>query len=465
MTDTVTSTTEAQRLIDRLTAAGITLPYEARAALTETYGTFLDGLLSLRDRSFYSPQDRWDYLVSSFRATHPSIFSAESISGYQPLVMPHLEAAWNEALAGRYPVGTAVYTTTDVVGVPPMIGGTVESTLFGVLPTITVRFDGGYGTVQAHPWHLAKPTPDVPLVGESLPVGTRLRLLPDPKTYRDGGVYFSGNVTEVEVIAYYSNDTQGDVRVKRLDGNGPEDQTVGRQYLRRIEVDVVPGTTAFPEAPVDIRANHSACVRRITEWANNDARDVATGVDAQMRAFGDMWPDDGCGSTSVAKDWCSAVMRYKAERLGIAFPVVAEPEPEPVTYSEAAYESLKAERDRLRQWQNQAIADMEKASQRLISEADRRNWCSEYDEIVDAINGDLAVLAFEERRKEIEVTISGYVRVPFTYSITVEVTDSDDAESDAMDQFTSNVSASEIVRYHSDAYNAEFEDDLEAERD
>lgn len=464
MTDTVTSTTEAQRLIDRLTAAGITLPYEARAALAEAYGPFLDGLLTLRDRSFYSPQDRWDYLVRSFRATHPSIFSAESMSGYQPLVTPHLEAAWNEALAGRYPVGTRVYTTEQVVGVEPMIGGTVTSTLYGVLPSIRVTFDGGYGEVQVNPWHIAKHTPDVPLIGEPLPVGTRLRLLPDAKTYRDGGVYFGG-VTEVEVIAYYTSDTQPDVRVKRLDGGGPEDQTVGRQYLRRIEVDVVPGTTEFPQAPSDIRVNHGADVTRIREWADNDERDVKAGVDEQMRFFGDLgiWPTDSCGTSGEAKDWVSAVMRYKAERLGIAFPVVAEPEP--VTYSEAAYESLKSERDRLQRWQQQAIADMEKASQRLISEADRRNWCSEYDEIVDAINGDLGVLAFEERRKEIEVTISGYVRVPFTYSVTVEVSDEDDAESDAIDQFTSNVSASDVMRYHTDAYSAEFEDDLEAERD
>jgi hypothetical protein len=303
---------------------------------------------------------------------------------------------------------------------------------------------------------------------EPIPVGTKMRLYHPCATSNGGSVYFDPSVIEVESIAYYTNDTMPDVRVKRLDGSGPEDQSVGRAFLY---LPVVPGTTEMPQAPYEIRSNHPVEVRALTAWVEDGVRDVKGGVDEQMSAWGDrsMWPTDSCGTTGVAKDWASALMKAKCERNGWPFPV-EDDEPEGVTRTmhdavRAERDSLAAEVARLRDWQTKAVTDSETISEVYNSEADRRNWCSEADEITDAINSRLQVLSLETRERDEDVTVSGWIRVPFTYSVSVSVTRGDDAEDKAADYWNDgNVSTSDIRNYGSlDWYSAEVEDDLEYE--
>lgn len=315
---------------------------------------------------------------------------------------------------------------------------------------------------------------------EPIPVGTKMRLYHPSATSSNGGVYFDTSVTEVEAIAYYSSDTMPDVRVKRLDGIGTEHQSVGRRYLY---IPVVPGTTdetGFPEPPRDFTSYHRTEVDRLRRWVEDGVRDVKTGVDEQMIAFGEMsaWPTDSCGTNGESKDWASALMKAKCERNGWPFPVEAEVTP--VEYEEmpervtlVEHDRLKAERDsllaenaRLRDWQTKAVADSETISEVYNSEADRRNWCSEADEITEAINGRLQVLSLKTRERDVDVTVTGYIRLPFTYTVTVSVSGDDDPEDKASDYWNDgNVSLTDVRNYGStDWYDAEFEDDLEFER-
>jgi len=307
---------------------------------------------------------------------------------------------------------------------------------------------------------------------EPVTPGTKMRLYHPSATASGGGVYFDRSVTEVEALDYGYASTYQDVRVKRLDGVGTTDQTVGRDYLY---VPVVPGTTStqFPTPTTDIRTNHRDIVTGLQVWFEDEVRDVKTGVDEQMRAWSEagLWPDDACGTVGAAKDWASALMRGKCERNGWDFPVVGD-QPVVEAVTQAEHDRLKAERDtlaaenaRLRDWQTKAIADSGTISEVYNSEADRRNWCSEADEITDAINSRLQVLSLEMRERDVDVTVSGYLRVPFTYTVSVSVTRADDAEDRAADYWNDgNVSTNDIRNYGSlDWYSAEVEDDLEYE--
>jgi len=79
---------------------------------------------------------------------------------------------------------------------------------------------------------------------EPIEIGTLVRILPNPRTYAEGTVYFTPDVTRGEVISGYGYlPTSGDQRVRRLDGEdgGTREQSVGRQYLRKMpEPEMVP---------------------------------------------------------------------------------------------------------------------------------------------------------------------------------------------------------------------------------
>lgn len=132
------------------------------------------------------------------------------------------------------------------------------------------------------------------------------------------------------------------------------------------------------------------------------------------------------------------------------------PEPEPTVSEE---DRLRA---RLREAEERHRTDIQMIGETLMREANRRNWCSEYDEIVDGINSRISV-ELPLRRREHEVVISGYVRVPFSYSMTVEAEDSDDAYEMASETWSDQVSAGDLLRNYTDSYDAEIEDDYDVE--
>ena len=48
---------------------------------------------------------------------------------------------------------------------------------------------------------------------------------------------------------------------------------------------------------------------------------------------------------------------------------------------------------RLRQWQTSALRDFEIANEILNEQAVRREWCSEYEDVLERINGRTSVLS------------------------------------------------------------------------
>ena len=77
-------------------------------------------------------------------------------------------------------------------------------------------------------------------------------------------------------------------------------------------------------------------------------------------------------------------------------------------------------RERLRDYTNKVAQDTRLLSDKLIEEANRRNWCDEYDEIVDALNGLFLVLSIDQRTREyeVEVVLSGTITARTTVTVT-----------------------------------------------
>lgn len=86
--------------------------------------------------------------------------------------------------------------------------------------------------------------------------------------------------------------------------------------------------------------------------------------------------------------------------------------------------ALRSERDhaqeRLHDYSNKVAQDSQILSEKLIEEANRRNWCDEYDEIVDALNGLFLVLSIDQRTREyeVEVVLSGTITARTTVIVT-----------------------------------------------
>ena len=68
--------------------------------------------------------------------------------------------------------------------------------------------------------------------------------------------------------------------------------------------------------------------------------------------------------------------------------------------------------ERATAFRNQVFTDVQVASEILIEEADRRDWCGDYDAIIDRINGRISAFSFEERTQSwsatrtVEVTVT-----------------------------------------------------------
>lgn len=126
----------------------------------------------------------------------------------------------------------------------------------------------------------------------------------------------------------------------------------------------------------------------------------------------------------------------------------------------AEVEALRAE---LRLAQARHAEDIDRIGERLNDEATRRDWCGEYDAIVESLNTQLN-LPLTERKREVEVLVSGYIRVPFSATVTVEVTGQHDGDDDYVRQLAieSMADASDLIRNGDvDNYSAEFTDEDE----
>lgn len=102
-------------------------------------------------------------------------------------------------------------------------------------------------------------------------------------------------------------------------------------------------------------------------------------------------------------------------------------------------------RDRLRDYTNKVAQDMRVLSDKLIEEANRRNWCDEYDEIVDALNGLFLVLSIDQRTREyeVEVVLSGTITACTTVIVTAG--SREDAEQLVREDIDAYVDVSDVL--------------------
>lgn len=97
----------------------------------------------------------------------------------------------------------------------------------------------------------------------------------------------------------------------------------------------------------------------------------------------------------------------------------------------------------------------------LTEEADVRDWCQEYDDILDRINDAVSAFQLTPRTRNFTVEVSGSIN--FSTTIQVEATNADDAREAAAEMFsTDNLSADDLDHY---AVNLDPQDDWDAESD
>lgn len=202
---------------------------------------------------------------------------------------------------------------------------------------------------------------------------------------------------------------------------------VHREHLSLTPVDD-PEVTGSPLREGDL-------IRITTERANS--ADVRVGETAKVDTVA--WRDG-----KVAE--VVAVMEPGTTRAGMCYfftaenftavkddPVPEEPKEEPAVDPEMVTlrdnnARLTAENERLLTWQRNALSDITEASRILIGQANRRSWCSEYDEIIDEINGSLSVLRFEDREQEHEVEVNWTATISGSTTVTVTARSLEDAE-------------------------------------
>lgn len=109
-----------------------------------------------------------------------------------------------------------------------------------------------------------------------------------------------------------------------------------------------------------------------------------------------------------------------------------------VERAERLREQVNSQEAQTQEAQQMHRADIAYISEVLIEEADNRDWCGEYDDIVHKINRSLSV-RMDVRKREWEVTMD----VTFRMSRTVTAEDADDAREDALE----GIDGSDIESY------------------
>jgi hypothetical protein len=112
-----------------------------------------------------------------------------------------------------------------------------------------------------------------------------------------------------------------------------------------------------------------------------------------------------------------------------------------------------------------AKLDWAKLNEKLNYEADNRDWCGEYDDILEQLNGSFKLLKLETRRKQYsvrtEVTLKFYVNVPMQATSEENAIDYVDGEdfSNIFAHMRDNLSLMDYDDYEWDAKTAEVIDE------
>jgi chromosome segregation ATPase len=86
-------------------------------------------------------------------------------------------------------------------------------------------------------------------------------------------------------------------------------------------------------------------------------------------------------------------------------------------------DALQARLDTVQETVKSLYSDAQIISDELLSEAESRDWCSEYDRFVDRVNGRLSRIELQQRIRNYEVSMTATV----TFRVQVEATDEDGA--------------------------------------
>lgn len=108
--------------------------------------------------------------------------------------------------------------------------------------------------------------------------------------------------------------------------------------------------------------------------------------------------------------------------------------------------------------------DIALIGERLQAEAEQRNWCSEYDDVVEGLNRSLTK-PLPVRSRTYTGNVSGYIRIPFSVSVSVEVDrgSEDDVAEAIQAEFESTYDSARSLQYDIDWYDAEIEDAYEVD--
>lgn len=123
-------------------------------------------------------------------------------------------------------------------------------------------------------------------------------------------------------------------------------------------------------------------------------------------------------------------------------------------------EEARRDRDNLRTRAAAYAEDFDTVGTMLLEEAERRGWCSDYDEFVDTVNGKLGMLSLPEREQEYEVEVTVTGTLTTTTTVTVMARSQEDADTIVEENMDEYVDAEDIL---TDAARSASFDDIQCE--
>ena len=120
---------------------------------------------------------------------------------------------------------------------------------------------------------------------------------------------------------------------------------------------------------------------------------------------------------------------------------------------------LEADTSRMRSRINSYYEDIDTIGRLLMEEAERRGWCADYDDFVEAVNGNLTVAELPVRQQDYEIVVRGTATVSWSRNVTVTAKNEEEAiamlENDPSDYMDIDEEATEAVNYGWDANEVE----------
>ena len=120
---------------------------------------------------------------------------------------------------------------------------------------------------------------------------------------------------------------------------------------------------------------------------------------------------------------------------------------------------LEADTSRMRSRINSYYEDIDTIGRLLMEEAERRGWCADYDDFVEAVNGALNVAELPVRQQDYEIVVRGTATVSWSRNVTVTARNEEDAvsmvEDDPSAYMDIDEEATEAANYGWDANEVE----------